>query len=503
MVRNLRNQRLFQSSIFHSIPQYSVAIRSQTGAQTGHADRDLGAHQLPDSQRSLRQGAQWGHEMLTDVKARQAAAKNKDYKIADSGGLLLFVAKSGRKTWRYKYRKDGKEHRIVLGAYPEMKLSEARTKRDLAKIALKDGRDPKLEMKKRRLVNEDRAQATFEKYARLWWKAQKPRWKPVHADDVLKSMERDLFPTLGNFPLNELDGPLLLAVLEKVEERGAIETAGRLRQRLERIFRYAKAKGAFTEPNPAVDIKEAMAVRPKGKRWPALTDLEQVRELVKKVDLSKSFPVTRLASRFLAIVAQRPGMVHAMRWDQIKGINWPTGQIADGGAWWLIESSDMKVDYDHRGESEFDHDVFLPTQAIDVLITVRKLTGAGKCVFPNARDSDTPMSESALSSLYRRQGYTGTHVPHGWRGSFSTIMNEHGERTIESDGRKMLDRFIIDLMLAHKPKGMSSDEFAYNRAKYKDRRKELAAEWADLICDEDIGSEMLLTGPVRRTRKSS
>lgn len=148
--------------------------------------------------------------MLTDVKARQAVTKDKDYKIADAGGLLLFVAKSGRKTRRYKYRKDGKEHRIVLGAYPELKLSEARTKRDLAKIALKDGRDPKLEMKKRRLINEDHAQLQ----KRLQVQASKlEKW---NADLVLDTITLDILEAEGLDPV---------AVLKKVmqSEYGSAE----------------------------------------------------------------------------------------------------------------------------------------------------------------------------------------------------------------------------------------------------------------------------------------
>lgn len=441
-----------------------------------------------------------GHAMLTDAKARQAQPREKDYKISDSGGLLLFVAKSGRKTWRFKYRSGGKERRIVFGAYPDMKLSEARARRDKAKEALREGRDPSIEMRKRALTNRRLAEATFEKHAREWWKAREPRWKPVHAKDVITSLERDVFPDLGNFPLHEIDSRVLLQVLRKVEDRGAIETARRLRQRVDRIYRFAKATGAFSGENPATDVGEAMKELPKSKRWPSLGKVDDLRGLIAKVDLSRSYPVTRLASRFLALTAQRPGMVRRMLWSHLEGIDWDRAPERSTEAIWHIPSDEMKVEFDKRGDDEWDHDVPLAPQAVEVLQTVRTLTGDLDHVFPHCWNPLVPMTENALSSLYRRLGYAGRHVPHGWRGSFSTIMNERLERRLGSDERHMIDRLIIDLMLAHLPTGMSGDEFAYNRAKFMARRREIAREWADLITEGAAPLSALTEGKRRRVR---
>ena len=424
--------------------------------------------------------------MLTDIAAKQAKAKAKDYKLSDSGGLYLFVSKTGHKTWRFKYRYLGKEKRLMLGVYPEIRLAEARSRRDLAKITLREGRDPQTDVRKRRLANQELSTQTFEVYAREWWEVQKPRWRPVHAADVLGSMERDLFPAIGKIPINEIDEPLLLGVLGKVEARGAIETAHRLRQRVERVVRYAKAKGVPIAGNPATEVKEAMKPVPKRKKWPALTSLDGVRTLIGKIDTSNSYPVTRLASRFLALVAQRPGMVHRMKWDAIKEVDWNGGHDASPMAHWYIDSQEMKLEFDRRGDEEFDHDVPLSPQAVEVLQEVRKLTGLGPYVFPNCWDSHAPMSENALNALYRRQGFQGKHVPHGWRSSFSTIMNERLERALAEDQRFMVDRLVIDIMLAHLPIGMSAEEFAYNRSRFSERRRELAVDWAKLILKDAI-----------------
>ncbi|WP_296722355.1 integrase arm-type DNA-binding domain-containing protein [Erythrobacter sp.] len=436
--------------------------------------------------------------MLTDAQARQAKAKDKDYKLSDSGGLYLFVSKTGHKSWRLKYRYLGKEKRLMIGTYPAVRLSDARSRRDSAKLALKEGRDPQNDVKKQRLANEELASSTFEKYARDWWKVQKPRWRPVHAEDVLNSMERDLFPKIGDLPIHELNEPVLLGVLEKVEERGAIETAHRLRQRIERVIRYAKAKGVPIVGNPATDIKEAMSAVPKRKKWPALTKVEDVRALIRKIDTSSSYPVTRLASRFLALVSQRPGMVHRLKWDHLKDVDWSKNPAASPNAHWYIDSEEMKLEFDRRGDEEFDHDVPLSPQALEALVEVRKLTGLGPYVFPNCWNSHAPMSENALNSLYRRRGFQGKHVPHGWRTSFSTIMNEKLERGLMMEQRFMIDRLIIDIMLAHLPTGMSAEEFAYNRARFAERRRELACEWADLILEGAVPVRDLVSGRRRR-----
>ena len=406
--------------------------------------------------------------MLTDVAAKQAKAKVKDYKLADSGGMYLFVAKSGRKTWRLKYRYGGKEKRLLLGAYPEVRLSEARARRDEAKLSLRVGRDPSIDLKKKRLANEELAGATLEKYARDWWAIQCEKWKPTHSKDVITAFERDIFPDLGSIPIHELDGPLILASLEKIEKRGAIETARRSRQRIERVIAYAKAKGAPIVGNPAIDVIEAMKPLPRSRRWPAFVDLEKIRHLISVIDHSKSMPVTRLASRFLALVAQRPGMVHRMKWKHIEGVDWNASFDDLPNAMWHIPSEEMKLEFGKRGDEEWDHFVPLAPGAVEVLMTMRKLTGKGPYVFPNNWNPQAPMTENALNALYRRLGFKGKHVPHGWRSSFSTIMNERLERGSQTVQLRLLTLPLDRLEDRHSPpkKLKSLRQYSLGRSSY-------------------------------------
>ena len=433
--------------------------------------------------------------MLTDVQVRKSLPGEKAYKLADSGGLYLYVMPSGGRSWRWKYRFGGVEKRLVFGVYPEIGLKRARELRDDARTALKAGKDPALEGKRARHARKAGVQDTFEHFAREWHELQKSKWKPVHAADVIDSMERDLFPTIGGYPVADIDEGLMLAALRAVEKRGAIETAHRLRQRAERIFRFAAGAGAANR-NPAVNVRDALAPVPPKRRWPALVKLEGIRELIGVVDRAAASPVTRLCSRFLALTAQRPGAVRSARWSEIEGVDWASDAPAHE-ALWRIPASRMKLELDLREDEAFEHVVPLAPEAVEVLRAIRPLTGRAPVVFGGGRDAHAPLSENAVGYLYNREGWKGRHVPHGWRSSFSTVMNGLVERAHVGADRLVIDRLIIDLMLAHIPVGMSATEFRYNRQAYMERRRELAEKWAELVLEGAAPARELLAGPRR------
>ncbi|MFN3945638.1 MAG: tyrosine-type recombinase/integrase [Allosphingosinicella sp.] len=428
--------------------------------------------------------------MLTDLKVRKAQPNGADYRLGDAGGLYLFVTKAGAKSWRFKYRFGGKEKRIVFGRYPEVSLAEARDRRDEARKMLREYRDPAVEAQKRRLIAATAAQATFEKVAREWHEMQTPRWVPVHAADVLKSLEAEVFPYLGSVPLREIDAPLVLAVLRKIEKRGALETAKRVRQRMSAVFVHGIATGVCGD-DPAARVTKALRPAPKKTRQPAITDLEDLRALLRKVEASGATPVTKLASRLLALTAVRPGVLRGIGWGEFEGIDWESAHPEEAkDPLWRIPSDRMKLVLDRKGDDAFEHLVPLSSQAVEVLSAIWPLTKRLPIVFPSARHLHRPLSENAIGYLYNREGYHGRHVPHGWRAAFSTIMNERAERA----GRPG-DRAVIDLMLAHIPP--NTVEGAYNRAAYMERRREIAQEWADLVTEGLVAPAELLKGPRR------
>ena len=437
--------------------------------------------------------------MLTDRSIRVASIKDKAYKLTDSAGLHLHISPSGHKSWRYKYRFEKKERLLTLGVYPEVSLADAREKRDDAKKVLRNGRDPRHSVKRAKLVGDGYAAKTFEEVAREWHALQIDRWKPVHAADVITSLERNIFFDLGIMPLDEIDKPLLLSILGKIENRGAIETARRVKQRVAAIYRFANSEGAKLE-NPAHDINDALKPLPPSKRYPALVTIDGIRSLIGDIDRAGASPVNRLAARLLALTAQRPGMIRFMQWEDISGVNWANPEQKCDEALWTVPTDKIKQELHLRSDEAFDHPVPLSAQAVDALHAVRWLTGRSAFVFPGARSGLKPISENAIGYLYNREGYKGKHVPHGWRGSFSTIMNEQAERELGQDRRLLADRLIIDLMLAHTPKSISASEMRYNRAAYIPRRRELAQLWADMIMQEAIPTAEIINSPRRKRR---
>lgn len=425
---------------------------------------------------------------LTNAEAKAARAGERDYKLGDSGGLYLFVTTKGAKSWRMKYRFGGKEKRLTFGLYPEVSLAEARNKRDEARKLLRDNRDPVVEERRRAAAEIAAAGATFETIARAWHEDEKPRWSTGQANLIMRAFERDVFPGIGKLPVRDIDGPMLLTELRKIERRGAIETAKRVRGYVSAVFERAIGEHHI-EKNPAAKIGKSLKKTPIGSKQPAITDLAELLELQGVVDRSTSNPTTKLASRLLALTAVRVGVLRTATWDEIEGIDWDQPDADAPEAVWRIPAERMKLEVQDKGDEAFGHDVPLPPQAVAALRALRVLTGRLTLLFPSEVSTRQPMSDAALSTLYKRVAagkYKGRHVPHGWRSAFSTLMNQRAA-DLEREG----DRAVIDLMLAHVPPGMSSSEYAYNRARYSKQRRDLGSAWADMI-SEGLAAPMTL-----------
>ena len=417
---------------------------------------------------------------LTAVQARNARAGEKGYKLADEKGLHLYVSPTGAKSWRMKYRFGGKEKLLTFGQFPEVSLAEARDRRDAARVTLRNDKDPAIEAERDRRAAIAAIGATFQASALAWHEDERPRWSPRHAVVVMNALNRDVFPDLGKLPIADVDGPLILKALRKIERRGSIETAKRVLGYMSAIFVRAKGEH-LVAVNPTTDLINALKPTPRGSKQPALTDLPDLMTLQRIVDASTSNPTPKLASRLLAMTAVRVGVLRTATWDEFEGIDWADIDAPAPAALWRISAERMKLEVEHKGDEAFDHDVPLPAAAVDALRALHQMTGRGKLLFPGNLAAKEPMSDAALSTLYKRMDggrYKGRHVPHGWRSAFSTNMNEwameHGKEG---------DRLLIDLMLAHRPKGVSGSEFAYMRAKFKERRRTLAETWAAMITE--------------------
>ncbi|CUW90509.1 conserved hypothetical protein [Agrobacterium fabacearum TT111] len=418
--------------------------------------------------------------VLTDTAIRKAKAQDKPYRLSDTNGLHVYVTKAGRKIFRYRYEFLGKEKTLVIGDYPEVCLLDARRARDEARQLLKSGKDPSAQKKLEKAIQRSDAEATFEVVAREWFDLASTVWAPAHANEVWRTLKRDVLPHIGELPITAIDAPIVLGVLRLIERRGAVETAKRHRQRISAIFVYAISTGRATS-DPAALVQGALVPIHKGRR-PALTTPVAVRQLLTDVCKTPGRPHVKLGLRLLAITSVRPGTLASTPWAEWDDLD-------ENDPVWRIPASRMKLKLDRKNDDLYDHLVPLPRQAMEIIALLRRLTGRGEFVFPNPRRPTQPMSSNAMGYFLNRADYYEKHVPHGFRASFSSIMNE----------RYPQDRHIIDLMLAHTPK--DKVEAAYNRALHVERRKELAQIYADLVLEGVPSLEDFVNGPVRINKK--
>lgn len=384
--------------------------------------------------------------MLTQAAVKTAMPRDRAYKLADAGGLFLFVTPAGTRSWRLKYRRGGREQLKVLGRFPDLSLARARETRDQFKRSLTG--------------NHIDSCSTFEQLARSWYQHNRSSWSPAHATDVIASLERDLFPDVGNMVVSDIDAPCLLNAMRSVENRGCIETARRIRQRLSGIFGFAIAQGLIAV-DPAAHLGRAMGKSRPPRPMPALTSIHDCQALLSSTDrLVANNKMVPLASRFLALTAVRLEAVRGMRW----------GEVDIGERIWRVPAARMKLSRAKKELAQFDHLVPLSTAALSVLAQANGYDTHSEedLVFPGR--SGAPIGEGALRDLYQRAGFAGRHVPHGWRSSFSTILNEE----LGPDWRSDIDR-----ALAHSPK--DKVEAAYNRAEQLGRRREVFDRWGEML----------------------
>lgn len=385
---------------------------------------------------------------LSDAAIRKAKPSDKPMRLFDGGGLYLEVAPTGGKLWRWKYRFAGKEKRLALGIYPEVGLADARARHIEARKLLDSGVDPGEQRKVAKLARLDRSESSFGAIA-LEMLAMRAK-KNAKSTGVRNGriVEKDLNPYIGDRPIAEITAPELLAVLRKMEKRGAVETAHRARGIAGMVFRYAIATGR-AERNPAADLAGALE-SPQSEHFASLTEPAQVAPLLRALWDYDGSAVVRAALKLAPLTFARPGELRAARWADID-----------------LDAREWRYTATKTGTA---HIVPLATQAVEILRELHPLTKRSEFVFPSLQGKGRPMSENTINAAMRRMGFDSkTMTGHGFRAMARTILDE--VLNFRPD--------YIEHQLAHAVRDPNGR--AYNRTAHLAERKKMMQAWANYL----------------------
>ena len=371
-------------------------------------------------------------------------------KLADGEGLYLWVMPNGAKYWRLKYRSNGSPKEYSMGVYPEVSLKEAREEKAKARKLLTQGKDPSREKKRKKLLSKQNSENTFEVIARGQHANRKDRWRPRYAQEVINRLENDIFSEIGSYPIKDIEPPLLLEVIRKIEKRGAYELAKRQLQKCGEIFRFAIAEGKAVR-DLSRDIGDAL--KPVKKSHFAALDVSELPDFIKAIGKNDArlYRSTRNALWLIMLTFVRTSELINARWDEIYFDR----------AEWVIPAERMKMGKEHI--------VPLSRQVIEILHDQKEIAGRWPLVFPSSVKPQKSISNNTILGAIKRLGYQGRMTGHGFRAlAMSAIKQELGWR-----------HEVVDRQLAHTPK--NKIDKAYDRALFLEDRKKMMQEWADYL----------------------
>lgn len=389
---------------------------------------------------------------LTDTFVRQVKPSlDSIKKYHDGDGMYLLVKPAG-KYWRLDYRFNGKRKTVALGTYPEVSLAKARQRRQDARAQLADGIDPSAAKRINKAEKLLLERQSFSAITHEWLEKTKAQRAEPTQVKVTAWLTRNVLPHIGNIPVSEIKPRDVLLAVQRIETRGAIESAHRVKQLCGQVMRYAVASG-LAERDVTADLKDALAAIPQG-HFAAITEPREVAKLMRAIHGYTGHPYATAALKLSPLLFVRPGELRSAEWAEID---------LEGGEW-RIPGAKMKM--------KNDHVVPLATQAIEILKTVHPMTGHGKYVFPSIRTEDRCMSENTINACLRSLGF-GKEVmtAHGFRAMARTILDEVLEERVD----------FIEHQLAHAVKDANGR--AYNRTAHLSARRAMMQRWADYLDD--------------------
>ncbi|HAJ8814470.1 TPA: integrase arm-type DNA-binding domain-containing protein [Escherichia coli] len=380
---------------------------------------------------------------LTDAKIRTLKPSDKPFKVSDSHGLYLLVKPGGSRHWYLKYRINGKESRIALGAYPAVSLSDARQQREGVRKMLALNINP---VQQRAAERGSRTPDKVFKNVALAWHKSNRKWSQNTADRLLASLNNHIFPVIGNLPVSELKPRHFIDLLKRIEEKGLLEVASRTRQHLSNIMRHAVHQGLI-DTNPAANLG-GVTTPPVRRHYPALP-LERLPELLERIGAYHQGRELRFA-----------------RWSEIDFTN---------RVWTIPATREpiIGVRYSGRGaKMRMSHIVPLSEQSIAILKQIKDITGNNELIFPGDHNPYKPMCENTVNKALRVMGYDTKKdiCGHGFRAMACSALMESG----------LWAKDAVERQMSHQER--NTVRMAYiHKAEHLEARKAMMQWWSDYL----------------------
>lgn len=402
---------------------------------------------------------------LTEFTVKNAKPKDKAYRITDGDGLQLEVTPTGSKLWRFRYYFFGKQQILSLGKYPTVSLAKARKKRDEVLMQLEAGKHPAREKKAEKQRQANRNYKTFEMMTRKWFEVREKELDEKYFKQMVKLFEKYVFPEIGRTPFDEISTPEIVLIIEKIGDKGTIETAKRIRQNISQVFRYGIQRGARTD-NPAAHLNDILPHQEREHH--ACVPMNEAPSLLLAVE-NYIEGNGKTALQIVTHTFLRTSEVIAGEWAEI---DWNKRQ-------WILPPERMKM--------KRSHIVPLSKQALSILKQQHELTGDKRFIFYSPASASKHISNGTILMALRRMGYAKRMTGHGFRTLASTILNE-----------KRYDEDVIERQLAHAEEDDVRD--AYNRAEYLEERTKMMQDYSDII-DAMLDSERNKVHKINRVEK--
>ncbi|PPC64807.1 integrase [Pantoea sp. ICBG 1758] len=386
---------------------------------------------------------------LTNTEVLRSKAIDKDLTLHDGDGLFMVVKTTGKKLWRFRYQRPATKQRTMmgLGAFPALSLADARRLRADYLSLLANGIDPQLQAEQVTEQQQIALDSIFSTLAANWFALKQASVTPDYAKDIWRSLEKDVFPAIGEIPVQEIKARKLVEALEPIKARGALETVRRLVQRINEIMIYAVNTGLI-DANPASGIGMAFE-KPKKQHMPTLRP-EELPKLMRSLMMSNLSVPTRCLIEWQLLTLVRPSEASGTRWVEIDF----------DAKLWTIPAERMKA--------KREHVVPLSSQALEILDVMKPISSHREHLFPSRNDPKQPMNSQTANAALKRIGYGGKLVAHGLRSIASTALNEQG-----------FNADVIEAALAHTDR--NEVRRAYNRSTYLEKRYKLMDWWGNFV----------------------